>query len=496
MKSERISRNTIASVAQAIVSGALLFILYRFLLVSLGADKLGVWSVVLATTTASKLTELGLSGSVVKFVAQYRARGESAKAAQVIQTAGTSLLMFVGVGSCAFGPGAYFLLGWIIDSPEELALARELLPYAIASLWISTLSGVFQAALDGCSRIDLRCYTVMGGGTFYLGLAVLIVPSYGLIGLAIAQVSQATVLAFVCFILARREFKDVGLKPMGWNRDVFKEIIRYGLNYQAITIATMLFEPVTKGLLARFGSLPTVAYYEMASRLTAQVRLLLVSAQRVLVPLMASLKETDPDNMIHMYQRSVGITVILAFPTFGCLIGLSPVVGELWIGHSVPLFSIFVAMLAVGWLLNTIAGPAYFSNLGTGALRWNSIVQISMGLGNLGLGWVMGSVLGAIGVVMGWSLCLITGAFVLLWSFHRENGLPMRTLLPPNIVVLGGVCVASAAVGLAISPIAIARLGLPIATALLCTIVIVPQVLGLWFHPERRILVRKISKQT
>ena len=60
--------NARVSIAQTIVVGLVLFILYRYLLATIGVEQLGLWSVVLASTSISRISELGLSGSVVKFL--------------------------------------------------------------------------------------------------------------------------------------------------------------------------------------------------------------------------------------------------------------------------------------------------------------------------------------------------------------------------------------------------------------------------------------------
>ena len=51
----------LANVLQALAGAALLFALYRYINTTLGVEQLGVWSVVLATASASRLADLGLS---------------------------------------------------------------------------------------------------------------------------------------------------------------------------------------------------------------------------------------------------------------------------------------------------------------------------------------------------------------------------------------------------------------------------------------------------
>ena len=91
MKTRRIFKNARMAVLQVLVAGLTLFFLYRFLLNTIGVKQLGVWSLVLATSSIIHIGNLGFSGSVVKFVAKYVARQELVLAAEVIETAAISL---------------------------------------------------------------------------------------------------------------------------------------------------------------------------------------------------------------------------------------------------------------------------------------------------------------------------------------------------------------------------------------------------------------------
>ena len=59
-----------ANVLQVGLNAMLLLLLYRYLASTLGASKLGIWSMVLASASASHIVGLGLSASVACFVAK------------------------------------------------------------------------------------------------------------------------------------------------------------------------------------------------------------------------------------------------------------------------------------------------------------------------------------------------------------------------------------------------------------------------------------------
>ena len=120
------------SVAQVLVLGAVLLLLYRFLIRAIGTEQLGIWSVALATGSVTNIAGLGLSGSVVKFVAKYMARGNERAAAEVTQTAALSIGLAIGIVAMAIYP----LIRWaltIIIPENHLNLAVSILAYGLAS---------------------------------------------------------------------------------------------------------------------------------------------------------------------------------------------------------------------------------------------------------------------------------------------------------------------------------------------------------------------------
>ena len=148
MQNRQIIINAIMSVTQIVVISAVLFILYRFLLATIGIEQLGIWSLVLAATSVTQIANLGLSGSVVKFVAKYVARGEDENISRIIQTAALSVAAFVGLVLLIGYPVAKGVLGLVI-ADESLPIALSVLPYALLALWLMIVTSIFQAGLDG-----------------------------------------------------------------------------------------------------------------------------------------------------------------------------------------------------------------------------------------------------------------------------------------------------------------------------------------------------------
>lgn len=421
--------NAIMSMTQVAVIGGILFVLYRFLLKTIGIEQLGIWSLVLATTAVTQIANLGLSGSVVKFVAKYIARGENENVSRIIQTASISVAIFVALILMIGYPIARYILRLVI-SPESLPPALAILPYAFLALWIMIVTSIFQAGLDGYQRIDLRCLLLMGGAIFHLFLCFIFVPAYGLMGLAYARVIQNFTILISSWILIKRHIPLLPIFPSKWSKNLFKEIIRYGVNFQMITIATILYDPITKALLSKFGGLSMVGYYEMANKMIIQLRALIVSSNQVLIPVIANLKERAPKKVQSIYLSSYQLLFYLALPLYSLIIVSMPIISKLWTGHYEKTFVLFGTLLAIGWFLNTLNVPAYFANLGIGKLRWNVVGYITIALLNVILGFTLGIFYGGIGVVVAWSVSLALGSSIIYLSYHIKHKIPLIELLP------------------------------------------------------------------
>jgi len=494
MQKQQVLINAGMSVTQIIVISGVLFILYKFLLNTIGVEQLGIWSLVLATTSVTQVANFGLSGSVVNFVAQYVARDEDRNVSRVIQTAGISLGVIIGFVLFVGYPLIKWVLGLVVPL-SSLGLALNILPYALFSLWLATITSVFQSGLDGFQRIYIRNLLMMGGSIFYALLCFSFAPKYGLIGLAYAQIINNSTILIISWILIKRFLPVLPVIPYQWNKAIFKEIINYGINFQIISVATMFYDPVTKTLLSKFGGLSMVGYYEMANRMVQQFRTLIVSANQVLVPAIADLQEKSPEKIKAVYMTSYKLLFYLSIPLFSLMVVFIPTISRIWIGHYEKIFIIFAVLLTIGWLLNIFNVPAYFANLGTGKLRYNVISHITIGLLNAGLGFLLGIFYGGMGVVIGWVISLAIGSSVIYISYHIIEGISLKDLFPAENKKLFLTCLLFVIVLITIQSRFLNKIDVVSSSVILLFLFLIFTFFPLWLHPMRKCLMGWITKE-
>src|SRR5579863_4937003 len=303
--------NALTTFAQVLASAAVLFFLYRFLIRALGIERLGIWSLVLATTSLVVLANQGFSTSIVKFVAQYVARGSAPAVSALLQTA----LLTIGIGVALISFAIYPLCAWvlkIIVPASALPEAIAILPWALVSLWLNVILGLLQAGLAGHELYTLCNFVEVSGSVLYLASAYLLVPRHGLLGLAYAQAAVAAACLLATWVLLRRRLPDLPLIPRRWSKPLLREFAGYALQFQFITASQAVREPVAKALITKFGGLAMTGFYDMASRWVVTFRELIVQANQVLVPTVSGLRERDPDAIPRLYRESYRLVFFLA----------------------------------------------------------------------------------------------------------------------------------------------------------------------------------------
>ena len=429
MQKRRLLINALTSAAQVLTVGAGYAFLYRFLLAHIGAERIGIWSVVIAATSMANAANLGLSASTIKFVAKYLALGREETVSVVVQTTVITLGLFCGVVLLAVYPFSGWIFSHIVPV-SRLAETASLLPYVFFSMWITVIGSVFLAGLDGCQRIDIRAGLVMSGTLIFLALSFVLVPAHGLMGLAYARIAQDSFTLGGGWLMLKRRLRSLPVFCFKWDKRLFREMLGYGANFQLISASMMLCDPLTKGMLARFGGLGMAGIYEMASRMIGQLRALLVTAGQALVPAIADLHEKEPETVQKLYGNSYRLIFYIAVPYFSIIIALIPVISVAWIGYYNGVFVSLSIMLAVGWFINTLCAPAYFANLGIGGLGWNTAAHVVMAASNIALGLLFGRFFGGTAVAAAWVFSLILGSIIIIVSYHIKNGVPLINIFP------------------------------------------------------------------
>jgi len=452
MQKRQLLINAVVGVGQVVVSAGAFVVLYGFIERRLSLEALGIWSIVQASARTTVTANLGMNGGATKFIAQYLAHEQHNYVSTLIQTAllATAVAM-LGMVLLIY-PFLEVILSYTLGdevTAEQMSEALKLIPLALGAFWLGTVGGVILGCVEGFQRVDLSAYLTVIATLVYVGLGLWWIPQYGLIGLAYAQVVQMSVLCVLGWLVLRRLAPALPWLPVRYRMVAFKEMIGYNVKFQVISFSLILFDPVTKNLLALFGSLSAAGFYEAASRMVIQLRALVNTAHRAVVPTIADLQERAPQKVRRMYTVSFRLVVFLVTLAVPGLVALIPVVAEVWLAEGYqPMFMGFAVILLGAWFLNLLSNPAYYANLGTGELRWNVIAHLAIGGLNVVLGLALGYAFGSYGVVTAFALALLIGSAITALSYHVIHHIRLSQLMYAHQLVLLGWALVGGAAGL------------------------------------------------
>lgn len=419
---KRISINVVFSIIQVGIVGLVYLVVYKILLFKLGIEQLGVWSLVLATTSVANLANFGITSGIVKFVAESYTEKLIVKIKTIIFTSFISLFLFFVFISIVIYPIATHILTYIIES-KHCNLAINILPLSLISLVVSSLSGVFTSVLEGIQKNYYKNILLIISTLIFLLGVVFLTDSYGLAGVAYSQLIQALFLLITSYLLVAFEFKSFLILPSYWNTKVFKQITGFGIKFQLISILVMLFEPITKALLSKFGGLAFLGYYEMANKLIYQVRAVIVNANQVMIPVMVHTLSSGKQELNNIYVKNFNLTYVLSLLLISILLIIIPLISIFWIGSLNEDFVFCMVALSISVFINILSSPAYFACIAKGELYLLIKSHLLMTFVNIMFSSVFGLFFGGKAIVMFSSISLIASSIYLITIYHKKNQL-------------------------------------------------------------------------
>lgn len=424
----RVFINAASSSMQVVFVGIVYLLLYKFLLGTIGAAQLGIWSLVLATSSIANLANLGITSGMVKFIADYHAKNELYLIGKTVYTAVVSIVSILSPISIIILLSGSWVLRHIVHGPD-LELAVKVLPFSIICLLTNTLGGVFTSVIEGLQKNYIRNLLYAFSALLLLFCSYQLVPRYGLIGVAYAQVIQAFFVLATAFFYSLKFYSGTVFFRWSWSSLIFKKLFNYGIKFQTISIAQMLYEPTTKLLLGKLAGLHFLGFYEMATRLVSQLRSVIVSANQVIVPVIAHANLIDAQRLTSIYKRSMSLLLFVNMVSIISLVIATPLISVLWIGDINKIFIASIYILSGSMFINIMCGPSYFSFLGEGNLNVLLKVHIVMAFVNIGVGYLLGKLWGGNGVVLAWSITLALGSIWCIFSYQQLKKIKLSSVL-------------------------------------------------------------------
>lgn len=420
-----VRKNVVFAVLAFGINIGLVFLSYKLVIMWGGLAALGLWSTLFAWTTMIRLGDVGMANASMRFIALCDVETEREKLGGYLQTGLlTNIALFSLLG--LFGYTALELsLPRLVEAKFISEAHGVLLPMVIAFVLLNIV-GVLLGSLQGLHIGYLNSAASVAGNVLQILLVSVLVPQYGVAGLAWAQVIQYACSLIVIWLIVRRKAQIATMLPLRFSREAFREMLSFSVKAQVANIANGLFEPCSKFMVGHLGGLQVLGTYELAYKTLWLPRTAIVSGASAMMPAMTALAKRDIAEIRPLYSRSVALVTGLVAVVSVIAITASPLVSILWMGSFDINYTIFMAILAVGVTLNAWGAPAYNLALVTGKMRNNIAVNIAtlvlLAISSVGVYAISGTIMYSVGVV---SLALGAGG-IAIRLMNERHFFPLR----------------------------------------------------------------------
>ena len=399
----RVLVGSFSNYAGRIFSFVAWFLLTPFLVRRLGATGYGLWVLVGSLVAYGWLLNFGIQGTVTRYLAQHRARGEIEEARRMLAT---SLWCNTALGVVAIALSA--AVAPIIPSvfnvpPDQRALTSWLVMLMGLGVGLTIPSETGPAALRGLHRYDLS-NLVTGLGTLLnvAGVVLVLLLGGGLLGVVAVGIPATLATQALGIWLVNRVAPELRFGWRGADRQLVATIIGFSWPLLLSHTSSLLQRKTDEIVIAAFLPVSAVTPYALARRLSDLGRELTKQFLGVILPVASELDaERDTVRLGSLYVTGTRLALAVFLP-IGCTVTvLARSILTVWVGAGYADNVQIVAMLTLAGFMMTSELVASAVLQGMARHRPASIASFCSALANLVLSVLLVRPLGLTGVALG-----------------------------------------------------------------------------------------------
>ncbi len=416
---------------QWLVIGAQLVIsiaMTPFLVRRLGDEGYGIIALISGIVGYHGILYFGLGAAVVKYVAEYHARGDTEA---LDQTVSTIFVIYLAIGTLWLALSLALLapLPWLFNlRPAQIGDARAMLLMMGFALFVHFPGSVYGGVVMGLERFDvLNRYNfglllVRNLATY---LAVLRYPSVVVVGL----INMVTLLAepVVAAVFARRLLPALKISLRGFSRARARQLFTFSTQSFLFTLSEKLINYTDEFVISQARGPGAVTHYVIPLRLVDYARDGIDKATLVLMPgISATAARGDLTTLKNVWRFGNKAVMCLVAPVCLVFLAWGHHVLTLWLDRSYADRGYPVLLwLALAFVVQVagrgIARPIFE---GLGELRTPARITVLEGLTNLVISVILvRTELGVAGVAMATFIpAAISGVFVMPFFVCRRLG--------------------------------------------------------------------------
>lgn len=383
----------------------------------LGPAAYGLWMLTASMTTYFSVLDLGFGGSIVKFVAHYRAKRDVRGLNEI---ASTLFVIFAAVGLVAYAVFVVlaFNLGRVLNiTPDQANEGRSLMLIIGVYVSLGFPFSVFGGVINGFQRYDLN--NVVGVGSSVIVAIVnvaMLATGFSLVQLVMATTTIRIVAYFIYRLNAYAVFQPLSLRfsLFAWSR--VRELTSFSVYVSLIDWANKLNYSIDAIIIGAYLSASAVTLWTVPQRLAEMLQRMTNQLNGVLFPVVVDSDAGQKAERLHaIFIQGTRLSLVSVLPLGASLFLLAGPLIRAWVGpkfdESIIVTQILIAVVAVR-VGNSTATTVL---KGAGCHRLLAFSNAGAALANIGLSLLWIRPYGLIGQALGTFVPVAFTSIFILW---------------------------------------------------------------------------------
>jgi O-antigen/teichoic acid export membrane protein len=383
----------------------------------LGPAAYGLWMLTASMTTYFSVLDLGFGGSVVKFVAHYRAKRD---ARGLNEIASTLFVIFSVLGVVAYAVfvvvalniGRFFAL-----TPEQIATGRALTLIIGVYVSLGFPFSIFGGIINGFQRYDLNnlvgvCTSIV----IALVNVVMLVAGFSLVQLVMVTTGLRIVSYLIYRLNAYAVFPALSLNPrlFLWSR--VRELTGFSVYVSIIDWSNKLNYSIDAVIIGAYMGAAAVALWTVPQRLAEMLQRLTNQFNGVIFPVVVdSDAGKRPERLRMIFIQGTRLSLVTVIPLAAALFLLADPLIRSWVG---PKFvdSIIVSQILIVVVAIRVGNATATTVLkGAGEHRLLAFTNAGAALANVALSLLWIRRFGLVGQAYGTLIPVAFTSVAILW---------------------------------------------------------------------------------
>lgn len=338
-----------------------------------GVQAVGLWSTLYAVVMLLKVGDAGMASALQRFIAAKSLDSDLVEIRQLFLNGFIINFFILLLMSIVFLLLTLNYVDMLVNASLYGDDLDALICVMFFSFFLFNLSNVVFGAIIGIHKyfkksvISVACNCINIVSVFFL------VPLFGLLGFAIAQLIYCFTMFIAAFIVVFIEFEMKCTKIKDLRFTVMKVIMNFSVKGYVSAVPHNLVEPVTKILLGSFSSSEIQGIYEIAYKTVFLTRNAIVSGVLAVLPSITSHYSQKDRNIKPLIKGVINKSFKSLMCVYAAIAILCPIISLLWLGSIDYDYIAFVYILICTHIITGSFSVTYMIPNVNGVFVWNTL---------------------------------------------------------------------------------------------------------------------------